>query len=508
MTREALALTGRDLTPADLVAIARQSRPVAIAPEAAERLARSRAVVERHVAEDRPVYGLTTGLGPRVTHRLTREEMAEFSRLTVLARSVALGPPLPEAAVRAMMAVRLNGLLAGGAGAAPAIAEALAALLNAGVHPVVPAFGSVGVSDLCQMAHLGLALIGEGETTVAGARLPAAEGLARAGLEPLTLGPKDGLAICNASSVSAGLAALALFDAAEALALAQAAAALSMEGFRANLSPLDPRATAARPQPGQAWAAEGLHALLAGSLLREPGAARRVQDPISLRCVAPVHGSLRAALDFAAPALDAELNGAADNPLVLLDDGEMLSTGNFHTPLLALAMDSVTMALAQVAALSVGRSGKLLLERLSGLPPTLSPHGPSRSGFAPLLKSGEALVAEMRHLANPVPAEPRWAADGVEDEVTNAPLAARQAGEAVERLRLVLAIELAIAAQAVDLAQPARLGRGPAATHDAVREIMPPLDDDRALSGEVNRLEAELLANGRLARMVGEALGA
>ena len=498
MTSEVIALTGHDLTPETLAAIARHGRAVSIDPAAAARLAQSRAVVERHLDQNRPVYGLTTGLGPRVTHRLSRDEMTAFSRLTVLGRSVSLGPPLPEPVVRAMMAVRLNGLLAGGAGATPAVAEALAEMLNAGVHPLVPAIGSIGAADLCMMAHLGLALIGEGEVTVADERLPAAEGLARAGLAPLVLAPKDGLAICNASSVSAGLAALALADAEAALAMAQAAAALSFEGFRANLSPFDPRIVAARPQPGQVWAAEGLRDLLAGSLLLEAGAARRLQDPISLRCVAPVHGSLRAALDFAAPAVDAELNGMADNPLVLIEADEILSSGNFLTPLLALAMDSVTMAIAQVAALSLGRSGKLLLERLSGLPPTLSPHGPSRSGFAPLLKAGEALVAEIRHLAQPVSAEPRWAADGVEDEVTNAPLAARKAGEAVERLRLVLAIELAVAAQAVELAKPERLGRGPAAARAAVREVVPPLDEDRALSYDIQKLEEALLKEGQL----------
>lgn len=502
MSESPIALSGANLTPEIVVQIARDERPVAIAPTARDRLAASRAVVERHLEENRPVYGLTTGLGPRVTHRLSRDDMAAFSLRTVVGRSVAVGPPLSEEAVRALMAVRLNGLLAGGAGAAPEVAETLAAWLNVGLQPIIPSIGSIGAGDLCLMAHLGLGLIGEGEVRFQGVTIPAADGLARAGLKALVLGPKDGLAICNASAASAGQAALAIADAESALALAQLAAVLSLEGFRGNVSPLDPRISAARPQPGQAWAAEDLRRLLQGGLLFDPGSARRLQDPISLRCIAPVHGSLRATIDFARPAVDAELNGAADNPLVLIDDDEILSTGNFQTPLLALAMDSLAQGLAQVAALSLSRSGKLLLERLSGLPANLSPHGPSRSGYAPLLKAGEALMAEIRHLANPVPVEPRWAADGVEDDLTNAPLAARKAVDAVTRLRLLLAMELTIAVQAVELAAPAKLGQAVTAAMETVREVVPPLDEDRPLSPDITALDERLLANGALLKAV------
>ena len=502
MSDSPLALTGADLTPEGVAQIARAHRKIAISPEACDRLAASRAVVERHLEENRPVYGLTTGLGPRVTHRLSRDDMAAFSRRTVLGRSMAVGPPLAGDAVRALMAVRLNGLLAGGSGAAPQVAETMAAWLNADLQPVIPSIGSIGAGDLCLMAHLGLGLIGEGHVRLQGEDMAAAEGLARAGIAPLALGPKDGLAICNASAASAGQAALAIADAESALALAQLAAALSLEGFRGNVSPLDPRISAARPQPGQAWAAEGLRALLQGGLLFDPGTARRLQDPISLRCIAPVHGSLRAAIDFARPAVEAELNGAADNPLVLIEDDEILSTGNFQTPLLALAMDSLAQGVAQVAALSLSRSGKLLVERLSGLPANLSPHGPSRSGYAPLLKAGEALMAEIRHLANPVPVEPRWAADGVEDDLTNAPLAARKAADAVGRLRLLLAMELAIAVQAVELAAPAKLGPAVAAAMQAVRRVVAPLDEDRALSADIAALDRDLLASGALLEAV------
>jgi histidine ammonia-lyase len=371
-------------------------------------------------------------------------------------------------------------------------------MLNAGLHPVMPAIGSVGASDLCLMAHLGLAMIGEGEILRGGARLPAKDALENAGLKPLELGPKDGLAICNASSFAAAQAALVLHDAEEFLELAQSAAALSLEGFRGNMSPLDPRVAGARPAPGQEMAAAGLRALLSGGALTEPGAARRLQDPISLRCIAPVHGSLYAALDFLRPAVDAELNGAADNPLVLVEDREILSTGNFQTPALALALDTLALALAQVAGLMLSRAVKLLTERLSGLPANLTTKGPTRSGFAPLLKSGEALNAEIRHLANPVPVEPRWTADGVEDDITNAPLAGKKAAEILARLRLLCAMELIVAAQAVELAKVERLGRGGAIAQAMVRRIVPPLDEDRPTGADVERVDRDLLANGEL----------
>ena len=338
---------------------------------------------------------------------------------------------------------------------------------------------------------------------IAGQSVPAAEGLAAAGLAPLAPGPKDGLAICNASAATAGMAALALHDADAAYALSNVAAALAMEGFRANVSPLDARMAAIRPQPGQAAAA--LRGLLDGGSLLEPGAARRLQDPISLRCVAQVHGALAAALAFAAAAVDAEINGESTNPAVLAGDGEILSTGNFHAPLLALSLDTLAQALAQVAALSVARMSKQLSERLSGLPANLSRHGPTRSGFAPLHKPAEALLGEIRHFAMPLPGGPSLSAEGIEDHMTHAPQAAGKLAEVVRRLRRVLAIELIVAAQAIELRGVDRLGAGTAKVHRAIRDVVAPLDDDRPHGLDIERLDAELLANGRLLEIIGGA---
>jgi histidine ammonia-lyase len=505
-----VSLDGAALTPEAVIAIARGGAAVAIAPSARQRMQASAAVVARAAEAGIPVYGLTTGLGHRVVDRVDGNAAAAFSLQTLRGRAMSVGERLPAEVARAAMAVRCNGLCAGGSGATIAIADGLAALLNAGVHPCIPRFGSVGASDLCMLAHVGLTLIGEGEAELDGRPMASADALARAGLEPVRIGPKDGLAICSSSAVSAGVAALALVDAAACLETMQVAAALSMEGFRANLSPLDRRVVAARPAPGQAWAAEGLRALLDGGALTELGAARRLQDPLSLRCVSQIHGSLRVALQLLQAAVEPELSGAADNPLVLVDDEEILSTGNFHAPALALALDATAIALSQVASASAERQARLKTERLSGLPGGLSPSGGVSSGLSPLSKTAQALAVEMRHLAAPLSIMPTIGADAVEDDSTAATHAALRVREQIERFRLLAAIELIVAAQAVDFALGGHaelLGAGTAVAHAAVRQRVTPLAEDRPMGPDVERLTAELLVGGQLLERVRAAGG-
>lgn len=487
-----LTLNGQDLTIADLAAVARDGRPVALSPAAKVRMAAGRRVVEKFLSEGRPVYGLNTGLGARVGHSLTPEVMTEFSYLTIRGRSNALGEAAPREVVRAAMVWRLNSFLTGGAGANTALADALVAALNAGFHPRLPTIGSIGAGDLCVMAHLGLALIGEGQAEVGGELLPGAEALAKAGLAPLVLGPKDGLALANNSGFSAALAVLAFHDAEVLLESAEQAAALTMEGFRASLTPLDPRAQAARPAPGQAASAERLLALLAGGSLTEPGAARRLQDPISLRCVSQIHGAWRAALDFLRAHLEAEMTGATDNPLVLVEEEEIISNGNFHTTGLALALETLGQAIAHAAAASASRAVRLLTGRYSGLPDNLTRHGDNRSGFAPLYKVLEALVQEVRFYAQPAPQEQRWGADGTEDDVNATALSGKKLGYILERLRYLVAAEMIIAAQAVELREGITLGDGTKALHKAVRELVQPLEDDRPHGADVERLAEAL----------------
>lgn len=502
-TAEPITLDGSSLSPETVARIARERPRITLAGSARERIAAARQVVEQALAAAQPVYGLTTGLGDRVGERLPDEVLQSFSFDVIRGRAMATGEALPADVVRALMAVRLNTLATGGSGASPAVAEQLLAMLAAGLVPEMPEIGSCGASDLCVMAHLGLALIGEGAfLDDRGRPAPADAVLERHGLASLALAPKDGLALCSNTAFSAGRSALALCDAARALESAQTVAALSMEGFRANPSPLDPRAGAARPQPGQQRAAAGLLQRLAGAGLLEPGAARRLQDPLSFRCLAAIHGAGYFALDRLRAALDPELNGAGENPLIGVADGAILATGNFQMPALAVALDGLGQALAHVAVASAGRCARLLCARHSGLPSNLSPHWPNGSGLAPLFKPAEALLAEIRHDATTTPAELSLGADGVEDTLVNAPLAARKLERLVGNLERLLAIEAMVAAQAVDLAGVhAVLAPTTAQAHRVIRGIVPAIDTDRSLSAPLRELTERVIRAGVLARL-------
>jgi histidine ammonia-lyase len=370
-------------------------------------------------------------------------------------------------------------------------------MLNAAVHPVVPGKGSIGVADLAPLSHMALPLLAEGTAEHRGEILPAAEALSRAGLAPVALAAKDGLALISSNAASVGCAALALHDATAALDALNVASALAFEGFRANLSPLDPRVQAARPAPGQREVAARLIALLEGSALWSRGAARRVQDPVSFRCVTQVHGTAFAAASSARAQIELELNSAADNPLVLPESDEMLSNGNFHVPGLALAFDTLGIGLTQAAAISVERCLKLFSPAFSDLPLQLTRHGPTHSGFATVQKTLTALYNEIRHAANPASLDFLPVSEGVEDHAPMTPHAIAKTVTIGERLRYLAAIELLTAAQAIDLRglDPDALGRGAKAAYDAVRKAVPALDADRPIGPDIEVIE-RLVAAG------------
>ncbi len=498
-----LDLDGKSLSLDDIEAVAAGRMALQLTAEAKANLARGRAVVEAALAKQEPVYGLTTGLGARVGHRLSNEDLAAFSLRTVQGRAQSIGPELEAATTRAVMLLQLNGRLSGGAGLSPIIADLLVEMINCDLRPALPSIGSLGAGDLCILGHLGRFVAGQGEGWHAAQRGTATDLFAAAGLKPADLGPKDGLALINASSVSTAIAALALQQIKRLYATAQVAGALSLEAFRGNLSPLRPAASAARPQPGQARAATELLTLLEGSLLHEPGQARRLQDPISLRCLAPLHGSLAVTWDFAAAAVAAEINASGDNPLILVEEEEIISTGNFLTPHLTLALDALAQAVAQSASASLSRTARLMSKRFSDLPDNLSRHDSGRSGFAPLMKIGDSLLGEMTHLAQPVQAIMRWGADGVEDEVTHSPLAAKKLSDLAQRFAYLLAMELAIGAEALEQRRPPQVAGRVSQALGLVRSCVAPLDDDRSFSCELTALVDGLIGEGRLAALVG-----
>ncbi|MGY1706483.1 aromatic amino acid lyase [Geodermatophilus sp. SYSU D00697] len=451
----------------DLLAVVGGAR-VELDAGARDAVAAARRVVDDALAADAAVYGLTTQVGHLRDTRLTEEEIRGEQRFLVLSHAGGVGPSLPVPVVRAALAVRLAGIARGGSGASVAAAETLVAMLNAGVHPVVAETGSVGAADIGQMAGMAQVAIGVGRARYRGEELPGAEALRRAGIRPLELSGKDGLALISANGVSVGQAALVVARAARAAAAADVAAALSMEAIRANPSVVHPAVGRAKGIPGQVAAADHLRELLAGSALLGPAGAASVQDPLSFRVVPQVHGALREYVAATRAAVATELAAAADNPLVSVEDRALVSNGNFHPMVLAIACDALRIAVAHVGQLSDRRMTHLweaFFRQLAGPPPTAA-HGLA------LRPPAAAVVAELRQLAAPATLDVPPLDNGVEDHATGAPLSARTADTALGLLEDVLAIELLLAADVLATApEGTRLGAGTAAALDLVREV-------------------------------------
>ena len=500
-----LRLTGQTLTIDELVAAARPGGRIFLDEQALERMGRSREVIEAAIRGRVPIYGVTTGLGTRVNETLNEAELAAFSLQTLRGRAQAIGDPLPPELVRGAMIIRTNTLLVGAAGATPDLARFLARCVNAGVTPLVGAIGSIGTSDLLLGAVLGCALAGEGRMQDhAGKALPAAVALEAAGLAPLALAPRDGLALCGHDGFSTAAAAFALNRSWTALRSLQAATALSLEAFRANLTPLRADALAVRKQPGEEAVASELRRLLCGSELERPGAARRLQDPLSLRNVVQVHAALLAALHGSTRLVEMEMNGATDNPAVLPENHEVVSTGNYHNPQLTLAVEQVARAMVFTAALQTARIAKLLASRFTDLPMYLAKPGADSNGFAPHLKLAESLLARIQSAAVPVPIWPSLCADGVEDALTNALQAGEKLLAASEDCCRLIALELAVATQAVELrAVGERLAPPLVPLIAVVRRHVAPLSEDRPLGDELSTL-AHAIGNNEITAAVGD----
>jgi histidine ammonia-lyase len=489
-----IALAGGGVRIADVVRVAREGATVEITDDALARVALARTVVDALAASDTPIYGVNSALGANTGKPIAQEELDVYQLRAIRARAVGVGPRYSRDVVRAAMFARAAGMAEGGSGVSPAVLQMLIEMLNAGVHPIVPSRGSIGVADLAPLSHIALVLVGEGQAEFTGETLPGAEALARAGLAPVKLAAKDGLALISANAVTVGHAALVLHDCAHVLDALNAAAALSFEAFRANLSPLDPRVQAARPARGQEEIAEGLVALLDGSSLWHEGAARRVQDPLSFRCVTQVHGAALDALRTAYEDVEIELASAADSPLVLPAFNAMLSNGNFHIPALALAFDGLGLALSHCATLCVARCQRMYSPSFSGLPLQLTSRGPEHSGFATIQKTLTALANEVRHLANPASLDSMAVSEAVEDHAPMAANVVAKTSSAIPLLRGLAAIELLTAAQAIDL-RPVpidELGAGTRDAYEFVRALVPMLDEDRPLGPDVETIAGSL----------------
>jgi histidine ammonia-lyase len=499
----------RHLSLHDFVAVARGGARVALSDAARGRLADARALVERMVADGAPVYGVNTGFGKFQSVRIPVDKLRALQRNLVLSHAIGVGPPFPTEVVRGMLLLRAQSLALGASGVRPLLVERLLELLNGRVHPVVPSQGSVGASgDLAPLAHLALALIGEGEVEHGGALRPAADALAEVGLAPLELEAKEGLALVNGTQAMASLLALVLVDAAVLVTAADVAAAMTVEALKGSHRPFDEAVTRLRPHPGAIEVAGNLRALLRDSAIAASHAdCDKVQDAYSLRTAPQVHGAVRDALRYANAVLEVEFASVTDNPLLLVDEGRAVSAGNFHGEPLALAADHVKLALAELANISERRVEQMLNPALSGLPAFLAADGGLDSGLMVSQYTAAALVSENKVLAHPASVDSIPTSANQEDHVSMGTIACRQAREVLENATWVIAIEVMSSAQALDFHAGLAPGAGVAAAHARVRSALPHLEHDAYLRPGLDRVR-ELVRGGALAIAAEEAVGA
>jgi histidine ammonia-lyase len=497
-----IELTGTGLKPAEVVAVARGVASVSIAPQAREAMAESAAVVAGLAKGGEPVYGVSTGFGSLATVPIPADRRAQLQRSLLRSHAAGMGDAVEVEVVRAMMLLRARSLAMGYSGARPEVAETIVALLNAGLTPVVPEHGSLGASgDLAPLAHCALALIGEGELFAAGGeRIEAAEALAAAGIEPLQLVAKEGLALINGTDGILGMLLLAIADLRDLIRVAEVAAAMSVEALLGTDRAFAEDLIALRPQPGQGSSAANLRRLLAGSAIvashryDDP----RVQDAYSLRCAPQVAGAARDALGHAEVAAAAELEAAIDNPMVL-PDGRIESCGNFHGAPLGFACDLLAIAAAEVGAIAERRTDRLLdASRSQGLPPFLADDPGVDSGLMIAHYTQAAMVASNRRLAGPASVDSLPTSAMQEDHVSMGWGAARKLRVAIANLRRIVAVELANTARALDLRAPLEPARGTAAALAAVRTVVAGPGPDRSPAPELAELERLVADRGVL----------
>ncbi len=499
---EILELYGHRLRLEDVERVAGGASPqVRLSEEARARVEASRRGVERAVVEGRVVYGITTGFGALSEVVIPPDRLRELQENLIRSHALGVGAPLPENETRAVMLLRANVLALGYSGVRPAVIELLAEMLNRRVHPVIPERGSVGASgDLAPLSHLALVLMGEGRATYQGEELPGGEALARAGLAPLQLEAKEGLALNNGTQVHAGIGALALLAAERALDTAEVAGATSLEGLRGTPDAFDEAIQRARPHPGQLESARTLRGLLRDSEIRESHRYNdpRVQDAYSLRCMPQVHGAARQALAYVRQVLEVEINSATDNPLIFADEGRILSGGNFHGQPVAQVLDLLAMVCADLASISERRLARLIDPALSGLPAFLTKNPGLNSGFRMAQIVAAALVNELKLRAVPASVDSITTDANKEDHVSMGVAAALKARESVRLLETVLALELLAGAQALEFLKPLRPGKGVEVAYGLIREVAEPLERDRELGAELAAVEG-MIREGRFA---------
>ncbi len=498
-----LIIDGESLTIEDVRhAAEHEITSITIAESALAKVKRSRALVERWCTEGRTIYGITTGFGEFANVTIPLDHIRELQQNLLRSHSAGTGEPLSSEVVRAMLLLRANALVKGFSGVRPQLIEKLIEFLLRDALPHIPSRGSVGSSgDLAPLAHLALALTGEGSISIPAASgrqlLPAREALALLKIEPIRLEAKEGLALINGTQMMSAIGALALSKAKSLAHIADVAASMSFEALRATDTAFDPRLHAARPHPGQSEVARHMLQLVEGSEIRNSHLQNdpRVQDAYSLRCIPQVHGAVRDTIRFVESVLATEINSATDNPLIVPDEtgngGTHLEGGNFHGEPLALALDYLAIALSELANISERRTERLVNGALSyGLPRFLTPHGGLHSGYMIAQYTAAALVSENKVLSHPASVDSIPTSANQEDHNSMGSIAALKLQRVIDNVETVIAIELMCAAQGIDFLKPLKPGNGSGAGHKLVRSVVPHLEEDRNVSEDIAKVKA------------------
>ena len=497
---DAVILDGQPLSLAEIEAVSLAACPVAVAPSALARVASSRSLIEEILAAGQTVYGVNTGFGKLSDVSVPPESLAQLQTNLVRSHAGGVGQPLSEGESRAMLLLRANVLAKGFSGCRPALVELLVALLNAGVHPVIPEKGSVGASgDLAPLAHLALVVIGEGEAFYKGERMAGGEALRRAGLQPMELAAKEGLALLNGTQAMTAVGSLAVARGWREVQLADLAGAMSLEALMGTPTAFDPRIHRARPHAGQIAVAEHLVRLLANSEIREAHREHdsRVQDAYCLRCMPQVHGAVRGVLEHVRSVLEVEAGSATDNPLVFPNNSSetqkdgVLSGGNFHGAPLAYAFDYAALALTDLAGITERRIDRLLNPDINeGLPAFLSPDAGLSSGFMMAQIVSAALINECQVLAHPSSTGSIPTSGGKEDHVSMGMTGALKLRQIVEHAERIVGIELMCAAQGLEFRKPLKPSREIERAYASVRAVVPRLEQDRVLGPDIEAMAA------------------
>lgn len=518
-----ITIDGETLTPEKVFDVAVNFTNVELSPEAIEKMKRSRALVETWIEKDETIYGVTTGFGDFSTVRIKKDEIEKLQKNLIYSHSAGAGEPLPPEVVRAMMLLRANALAKGYSGIRPEVVKYLIDFLNYGITPVIPSQGSVGSSgDLVQLAHLTLAMLGEGEVWVGKSldvsqleKIPASSALKKFNLKPVNLSAKEGLALINGTQMMTAYASLIVKQAKELCKIADIIASLSVEALKGTDRAFDERIHKLRPHPGQIKVARNVLRMMKNSEIRlshlydDP----RVQDAYSLRCIPQIHGASRDAIDYAYNVVSIEINSATDNPLIFPDDGVHLEGGNFHGQPIALAMDFVAIALSELANVSERRTERLVNSQLSGLPKFLTMQGGLNSGLMIAQYTAASLVSENKVLSHPASVDSIPTSANQEDHNSMGSISAQKAYRVLKNVQVVLAIEMMCAVQGLDFSRVdlktgkiMKAGIGTQAVYEFVRSKIKHLDEDRILYNDI--LSAlEMIKSGQIIKVAEEAIG-